>query len=110
MAVAKNITGWEHFSHGADIGVRGFGGSLEEAFEQAALGLTAVGGAVFTIGQGETGEGQGEEPAREVLFLRWLNAGSYEKEINMDRYASGVYFYRLRAGTHAQVKKALLLK
>ena len=24
---------WEHFAHGADIGVRGYGPSLEEAFE-----------------------------------------------------------------------------
>ncbi len=26
---------WEHFSHEADIGVRGFGASVAEAFEQA---------------------------------------------------------------------------
>lgn len=33
---------WEHFSHEADIGVRGRGATLEEAFEQAARALTAV--------------------------------------------------------------------
>lgn len=33
---------WEHFHHGADIGVRGLGRSPAEAFEQAALALTAV--------------------------------------------------------------------
>ena len=33
---------WEHFPHDADIGVRGIGASKEEAFEQAALALTAV--------------------------------------------------------------------
>jgi SHS2 domain-containing protein len=33
---------WQHFAHEADIGVRGFGDSKEEAFEQAALELTAV--------------------------------------------------------------------
>jgi len=33
---------WEHFAHGADIGVRGSGTTLGEAFEQAALALTAV--------------------------------------------------------------------
>lgn len=33
---------WEHFPHDADIGVRGVGTSKEEAFEQAALALTAV--------------------------------------------------------------------
>jgi len=34
--------GWEHFEHKADIGVRGFGSTPEEAFAQAALALTAV--------------------------------------------------------------------
>ena len=34
--------GWEHFSHDADIGVRGFGTTAAEAFAQAALALTAV--------------------------------------------------------------------
>ena len=33
---------WEHFPHDADIGVRGFGTTPAEAFEQAALALTAV--------------------------------------------------------------------
>lgn len=33
---------WEHFPHGADIGVRGFGPTMAAAFEQAALAMTAV--------------------------------------------------------------------
>jgi SHS2 domain-containing protein len=33
---------YEHFEHQADVGVRGFGRTCEEAFEQAALALTAV--------------------------------------------------------------------
>ena len=33
---------WTHFHHEADIGVRGTGHSPEEAFEQAAVALTAV--------------------------------------------------------------------
>jgi len=33
---------WEHFPHEADIGVRGFGATPAEAFEQAALALTAA--------------------------------------------------------------------
>lgn len=33
---------WEHFEHGADIGVRGIGRSKAQAFEQAALALVAV--------------------------------------------------------------------
>ena len=34
--------GWEHFEHQADIGVRGIGHDLAEAFEQAALAMTAI--------------------------------------------------------------------
>lgn len=30
---------WEHFAHGADVGVRGIGPTREAAFEQAALAL-----------------------------------------------------------------------
>ena len=33
---------WSHFHHEADIGVRGIGRTPEEAFEEAALVLTAV--------------------------------------------------------------------
>jgi protein archease len=33
---------WEHFSHEADMGIRGFGATKEKAFEQAALALTGV--------------------------------------------------------------------
>ena len=33
---------WEHFQHQADIGIRGIGATVAEAFAQAALALTAV--------------------------------------------------------------------
>lgn len=33
---------WEHFPHGADVGIRGLGATVEEAFEGATLALTAV--------------------------------------------------------------------
>jgi len=33
---------WENFPHDADIGVRGEGNNVAEAFEQAALALTAI--------------------------------------------------------------------
>lgn len=34
--------GWAHFRHGADIGVRGFGHTLSQAFAHAAVAMTAV--------------------------------------------------------------------
>lgn len=33
---------WEHFPHGADIGIRGIGTDPGQAFEQAAYALTAL--------------------------------------------------------------------
>ena len=33
---------WEHFEHDADLGVRGIGATLAEAFAQAALAVTAA--------------------------------------------------------------------
>jgi len=33
---------WEHFPHEADVGIRGFGATLAEAFEQAALAMSAT--------------------------------------------------------------------
>ena len=34
--------GWEQFPHDADVGLRGYGPSIEVAFEQAALALTGI--------------------------------------------------------------------
>jgi len=69
---------WEHFHHRADIGVRGVGPSLAEAFEQAALALTAV----ITDPAWVRGElpvtVQCEAPDREILLADWLNALVYE--------------------------------
>jgi SHS2 domain-containing protein len=36
------VTGWEHFPHDADIGVRGYGATPGEACEQAALAMMAT--------------------------------------------------------------------
>jgi SHS2 domain-containing protein len=42
METHVRIPGWEHFEHQADIGIRGFGWTMAEAFEQAARALSAV--------------------------------------------------------------------
>ena len=69
---------WEHFEHGADIGVRGFGASKAEAFEQAALALTAVLTDPATVAQRERIELGCEAPDDELLLAEWLNALVYE--------------------------------
>lgn len=73
--------GWEHFSHGADVGVRGFGASLDEAFEQAALALTAVVADLPTIAQVESVAVRCDAPDVELLLVAWLNAVIYEMAV-----------------------------
>lgn len=41
-APGKAVPRWEHFAHEADMGVRGLGASLGQAFEQGALAMTAL--------------------------------------------------------------------
>jgi cytidylate kinase len=42
LDIAKAVPHWEHFLHQADIGIRGIGTTVAEAFAQAALAITAV--------------------------------------------------------------------
>lgn len=69
---------WEHFEHGADIGVRGFGSTKAEAFEQAAAALTAVVADLDTVEPSEAVVIECEAPDDELLFAEWLNALIYE--------------------------------
>ena len=69
---------WEHFAHGADIGVRGIGASVAEAFEQAALALTAVVTDPAAVATHETVTIVCEAPDHELLLADWLNAVIYE--------------------------------
>jgi SHS2 domain-containing protein len=69
---------WEHFPHGADIGVRGFGPTKAEAFAQAALAMTAVVADPAEVALRERVEIQCEAPDDELLFAEWLNALIYE--------------------------------
>src|SRR5215472_308845 len=69
---------WEHFAHQADIGVRGIGASLEEAFEQAALALTSVVTEVEALQPKELVTVTCQAPSDELLFVDWLNAIVYE--------------------------------
>ncbi len=69
---------WEHFPHGADIGVRGIGASKEEAFEQAALALTAVLTDPHTVASNQAVEVSCEALDDEMLLVDWLNGLVYE--------------------------------
>lgn len=72
---------WEHFSHGSDVGIRGFGDSASEAFEQAALALTAVVANLATVRCDETVEIRCDAPDLELLLVSWLNTIIYEMAV-----------------------------
>lgn len=69
---------WEHFPHAADIGVRGIGATLERAFEQAALALTAAVTDPSAVAGRSRVTVRCEAPDRELLLVDWLNALVYE--------------------------------
>jgi SHS2 domain-containing protein len=68
---------WEHFAHGADIGVRGIGSTEGQAFEQAALAMTAVIVEPSTVAARQMRNVECEAPDDELLFVEWLNALIY---------------------------------
>lgn len=81
---------WEHFYHQADIGVRGLGPSLEAAFEQAALALTAVIADPATVDARREVRIQCQAPDAELLLADWLNALVYRMAVE------GMLFGRVR--------------
>lgn len=72
---------WEHFAHGADVGIRGVGRSLAEAFEQAGIALCAV-----ITDPGDVAATSylhvDIEPAEpDLMFIDWINRLVYETAI-----------------------------
>lgn len=72
---------WEHFEHGADIGIRGYGVSLAQAFEQAALALTAVITDLDRVVCRQTLELECRAGDLEVLLVDFLNTLIYEMSV-----------------------------
>jgi tRNA nucleotidyltransferase (CCA-adding enzyme) len=69
---------WELFAHDADMGIRGVGDSKDEAFEQAAVALTAVITDPSSVSPKERIDLSCEAPDDELLLVNWLNALIYE--------------------------------
>jgi tRNA nucleotidyltransferase (CCA-adding enzyme) len=72
--------GWRLLPHSADVGVEGWGPTLEAAFEQAALALTAAVTSV-PIQSKIAVDISCRAPDREILFVEWLNAIIYEMAV-----------------------------
>lgn len=75
---AESAARWEHFSHGADIGIRGIGPTIDAAFAQAGLALTAVLTNPDDVVVEKWVDVNCEAPNTEVLLVDWLNTLVYE--------------------------------
>ena len=91
---------WEHLEHGADIGVRGYGDSLAEAFRQVALSMSSV---VTDLDRIETRESVAVEcdaPEFDLLLVDWLNEIVYQmatRNMLFGRFDVQIEDHRLRA-------------
>ena len=72
-AAGGGVGDWEHFAHGADIGVRGWGATAAQAFEQAALALTGVVTDPSLVRPDCAVPIRCRAPDLELLLYEWLN-------------------------------------
>lgn len=102
---------WEHFEHKADIGVRGIGDTLPEAFTQAALAMSAVVTELEKIDNKECINIECEAPEDDLLFVDWLNEIVYQmatRRMLFNEFKVQIQDHRLQAeicGETADQKK-----
>jgi SHS2 domain-containing protein len=75
---AGKLPRWEHFSHDADIGIRGWGPTPADAFAQAALAMTAVITDPKVVRPSEAVAIECEARELDLLLYKWLNALVFE--------------------------------
>ncbi len=76
-----SATGWTHTASGADVEVRGWGGTRGEAFAQATLGVFAVLIAPDAIQSSEQREVRAQADTAETLLAAWIEECLYVHEI-----------------------------
>jgi len=65
---------FETFEHEADIGIRGFGGTMEEAFGNAAAAMYSVMVRIDAVMPTQERTVTVDAPDEELLLVEWLNA------------------------------------
>jgi len=93
---------WEHFPHQADVGIRGIGKSIDQAFEQAALALTSVITDLEKISPQKSIEVSCEAMDHEMLFIDYLNRIIYEMDCHQ------MLFSKFEVKIHNHTLSALL--
>jgi SHS2 domain-containing protein len=102
---------WEHYPHEADMGVRGFGATKAEAFEQAALAMTAVISDPAAVEPRDRITIECEATDEELLLTEWLNSVVFEmatRRMLFSRFAIRLDGMRLSAqawGEHIDVAR-----
>ncbi len=72
---------WEHFQHIADVGIRGIGRTINEAFAEGAYALTAVILDPDTVRPDTCVQVHCEADDLDLLFADWLNSLIYEMDV-----------------------------
>lgn len=96
---------WEHFEHQADIGVRGVATTMAEAFEQAALALTAVIVDPAQVQPAEVRQVACQAPDDELLLAEWLNQVIYlmaTEQMLFSRFKVDIGPYGLQATLYGE--------
>ena len=97
-------TAWEHFEHQADMGVRGIGQDMAEAFAQAALAMTAIITDPVGVRPEQRVHLECREADPELLFVDWLN------QVIFEMATRGMLFSRfdIRIGDNGKLQAEIL--
>jgi SHS2 domain-containing protein len=99
-ARADDTVSWETFPHEADVGIRGKGTTLAEAFAGAATAMTATICDPAKVVASESVPIECSAPDAELLLIDWLNALVYEmatRRMLFSRFDVAVEGNQLRA-------------
>jgi SHS2 domain-containing protein len=69
---------WEHFEHVADVGVRGYGETVEQAFANVAMAMTAVISEPGMVRHVDAVRVDCEAASMDELLYAWLNSLVFE--------------------------------
>jgi SHS2 domain-containing protein len=97
--------GWEHFPHGADIGIRGWGRNVTEAFGQAAIATTAIVADPVLVRSETSIDITCEASALEDLLVEWLNAVIFEmahRHLVLGSFSVSINDHRLVASARGE--------
>jgi SHS2 domain-containing protein len=73
---------YEYLDHIADIGIRGIGATIEQAFSEGALAMLAAMANVDTVRSVRSWPIRCAAPDIPFLFVEWLNEILYQREVN----------------------------